>query len=201
MKSRVALKHLASYGECEIEQGLEDLMANLGGIEALIPSTTRKVLIKPNLCCPEPWDKGVTVNPTLIAKLALMIKEAGLDLIIGEGPGFDQFCAGTLDRLGVTRMAEEIGVPIHDFKTGERVKVAVPGGERIKEVTVDRVVPECDFIISLAKLKTHCEALVSLSMKNMKGMLSVDRERLRFHLLGIKECLVDYSRAFKPDLV
>jgi uncharacterized protein (DUF362 family) len=200
MKSTVALKHLDSYGESEIEQGLADTLASLGGIEALIPSATNKVLIKPNLINADPWHKGVTVNLTLIAKLAQMIKAAGLDVVIGEGHGFDQFCAGTLDKLGATKMAREIGVPIYDFKTGERIKVKIPGGKRIKEVTVDKIVTECDFIISLAKLKTHCETFVSLSMKNMKGLLCIDRERLLFHLRGINECLVDYNRAFKPDL-
>ena len=200
MKSTVAIEHLDAYGESEIEQGLNALIASLGGIEALIPSTTRKVLIKPTLVCSTPWDRGVTVNLTLIAKLAQMIKGAGLEVVIGEGHGFDQFCADTLDQLGATKMAREIGIPLHDFKTGERVKVKIPNGERIKEVTVDKIVTECDFIISLAKLKTHCETFVSLSMKNMKGLLCVDRERLRFHLLGINECLVDYSRVFKPDL-
>ena len=200
MKSKVALKRVTSFEKEKVEQGLEDLLARLGGIKALIPSATKKVLIKPNFCCAEPWDKGVTVNLDVLAKLARMIMEAGLGVVIGEGSGFDQFCAGTQEKLGATRMAEEIGVPIHDFKTGRRVKVKVPGGTKVTEVTVDKVVTECDFIISLAKLKTHCETFVSLAMKNMKGLLSVDKERLRFHLLGINDCLVDYSRAFKPAL-
>jgi hypothetical protein len=65
---------------------------------------------------------------------------------------------------------------------------------------VDETVPSCDFIISLAKMKTHCETLVSLSLKNMKGVISEDRERLRFHLLDVNRCLVDLNRVFRPHL-
>jgi uncharacterized protein (DUF362 family) len=186
-------------GEEEIEHGLTSLIEDLGGIKAIIPPKTKKVLIKVNIVCATPWDKGVTVNPTLLVKLVQLIQRAGFKVAAGEGPGFDQFCSDTFEKLGVIKLSKELGVPIYDFKKGERVKIKIPNGKRIKEVTVDKVVLEHDFIISLAKLKTHCETGVSLSLKNMKGLLCIDKERLGFHLLNVNECLVDINRAFKPD--
>jgi hypothetical protein len=64
---------------------------------------------------------------------------------------------------------------------------------------VDEIVPHCDFIISLAKMKTHCETIVSLSLKNMKGLITEDRERLRYHLLDVNHCLIDLNKTFKPN--
>lgn len=200
MKSKVAIHHLDTYGESEIEEGLRGLLTNLGGIEALIPSRTRKVLVKPNLVFPYSWDTGITVNLTLIAKLVQVIKRAGIEVIIGEGGGLEKFGRESLKKVGAEKLAKELGVPLYDFKKGKRVKVKIAKGKKVKSVTVDRVVTECDFIISVAKLKTHCECLVSLSLKNMKGLLCSEKQRLRFHLLDVNHCLVDLNRVFKPKL-
>ena len=200
MKSKVAIKHISTYGEKHIEQALEDLLIDLGGLETLIPATTKKVLIKPNLVYPMSWDTGVTVNLTLIAKLAQMIQETGIEVIIGEGAGLGVSSQDTFEKIGAIRLAKKIGIPLYDFKKGERVKVKINDGTMTKTVTVHKIVTECDFIISVPKLKTHCETVVSLSLKNMKGLVCSDKERLRFHLLDVNQCLVDLNRVFKPKL-
>jgi len=200
MRSKVAIEHIDTYGEDRIERGLENLLQNLGGIDTLIPSSTRKVLIKPNLVYPYSWDTGVTVNLTLLAKLVNMIQEVGVDVIIGEGAGLGESSQKIFEKIGIDKLCKDLGVPLYNFKKGERVKVEIPHGKKVRTVTVDRVVTECDFLISLAKLKTHCECLASLSLKNMKGLLSSEKERLRFHLLDVNNCLVDLNRAFRPNL-
>lgn len=200
MRSKVAIQHIDTYGESEIERGLRSLLANLGGIETLISSNTRKVLIKPNLVYPMSWDTGVTVNLTLVAKLVQMVQEMGVKVIIGEGAGLGTSSQDTFEKTGARKLAKKLGIPLYDFKRGERVKVKINNGKTTKAVTVDRVVTECDFIISVAKLKTHCETTVSLSLKNMKGLVSSEKERVRFHLLNINQCLVDINRVFKPQL-
>ncbi|MCK4617819.1 DUF362 domain-containing protein, partial [Candidatus Aerophobetes bacterium] len=118
MKSKVAIHHLDTYGESEIEEGLRGLLTNLGGIEALIPSRTRQVLVKPNLVFPYSWDTGITVNLTLIAKLVQMIKRAGIEVIIGEGGGLEKFGRESLKKVGAEKLAKELGVPLYDFKKG-----------------------------------------------------------------------------------
>ena len=200
MKSKVAIQHIPTYGNKEIEQGLENLLANLGGLETLIPATTKKVLIKPNLVYPMSWDTGVTTNLTLLVKLARMIRETGVEVIIGEGAGLGVSSQDTFEKIGAIRLAKEIGIPLYDFKKGERVKVKINDGTMTKTVTVHKIVTECDFIISVPKLKTHCETIVSLSLKNMKGLVCSEKERLKFHLLDVNQCLVDLNRVFKPKL-
>ncbi|GAI28981.1 unnamed protein product, partial [marine sediment metagenome] len=105
MGSKVAIQHVRTYGKKEIERGLENLLADLGGLETLVPSTTRKVLIKPNLVYPMSWDTGVTVNLSLVAKLAQMIRETGVEVIIGEGAGLGISSQDTFEKIGVQKLA------------------------------------------------------------------------------------------------
>ena len=200
MGSKVAIQHVRTYGKKEIERGLENLLADLGGLETLVPSTTRKVLIKPNLVYPMSWDTGVTVNLSLVAKLAQMIRETGVEVIIGEGAGLGISSQDTFEKIGVQKLADKMGIPLYDFKKGKRVKVKINDGTMTKTVTVHKIVTECDFIISVPKLKTHCETVASLSLKNMKGLVCSEKERLKFHLLDVNQCLVDINRVFKPRL-
>jgi len=151
------------------------------------------------------WDTGVTVNLDLLGHLIEMIQELGLDLVVGEGAGWGQLSDDVFNRTGARKLVENYGIELHDFKRGEvdpanEVKLDIPEPLATKTATVDRVVRDCDFIISLAKLKTHCETGASLSLKNMKGLITRDRERIRFHLLDVHKCIVDLNKLFKPSL-
>jgi uncharacterized protein (DUF362 family) len=175
------------------------MLTDFGGIAGIIPPGAGKVLIKPNLMTGKTWETGITVNPDLIEVLIATLQDEGLEVIVGEGAGWGSDSIEAFNETGVTELCRKLHVPLIDFKRGRGVRVPVPHGELLKEVLVDEIVPECDFIISIAKMKTHCETIVSLALKNMKGLIAEDRERLRFHLLDVNRCLIDLNKIFKPD--
>jgi len=194
--SRVAIEHLERYGGDEIEMGLRNLFDNLGGLQSLIPPHTRRVLVKPNIVFANSWETGQTTNLVLLEKLVGMIRALGLNVVVGEGPGMPD----ALEKIGLTEICRRLGVPLYDFKKGEPVTVAIPDGTAIKSIIVDKALLKCDFHISLAKMKTHTEVTASLSLKNMKGLLLTDKERLKFHLQDVHTCLADIVRVFRPHL-
>jgi uncharacterized protein (DUF362 family) len=169
-----------------------------GGIAGIIPDGTKKVLIKPNLMTGKPWHTGITVNPLLIELMVSAIQNEGIEVIVGEGAGWGCDSKEAFNATGVSELCAKLHVPLVDFKRGKSIRVPVSHGELLKDLLVDEVLPECDFIVSLAKMKTHCETIVSLALKNMKGLIAEDRERLRFHLLDVNRCLIDLNRRFKP---
>lgn len=199
-KGTVAVVKTGGSKNEQIERGFRLLLQALGGLAAIFPSHVKRVLIKPNLMMGEGWRTGITVHPYLIELLVREIKQLGCEVIVGEGAGWgcgsDEAFRGT----GVSDLCERLNVTLIDFKRGKGVRVPVPDGFVLKDVLVDEVMMECDFIVSLAKLKTHCETVVSLSLKNMKGLITEDRERLRFHLLDVNRCLIDLNRVYKPNL-
>jgi uncharacterized protein (DUF362 family) len=199
-RKKVSIARIESTSERDIAGGFRHLMDSLGGLQALVPDDRKKVLIKPNLMTGEPWQSGITVHPHLIELLVEELMRAGHEVLVGEGAGWGCDSGEAFAATGVDRLCRELGVPLIDFKRDRTVRVPVPDGEVVEELVVDQAVTDVDFFISLAKLKTHCETLVSLSLKNMKGLVAEDRERLRFHLLDVNRCLVDLNRVFKPDL-
>lgn len=197
--STVSIVKVAGTGKKQLKIGLEHFFETHGGLRKIIPAHTNKILIKPNLMMGEPWTTGITVNPYMVEFLVTLLKKEGLEVIVGEGAGWGCESADAFKKTGVADICDRLGIPLIDFKRGRGVHIPVPEGSLLKDVLVDEIVPECDFIFSLAKMKTHCETTVSLSMKNMKGLITEDRERLRFHLLDVNRCLIDLNRVFKPD--
>ena len=183
-----------------IASGFKNLIRHLGGMERIVPDGIKKVLIKPNLMMGEDWKSGITVHPYLIELLVMEFKRLGLEVVVGEGAGWGCLSTDAFRGTGVDRLCKKLGVPLYDFKRGRGIRVPVKNGLVLKDVLVDEILPECDFIVSLAKLKTHCETVVSLSLKNMKGLITEDRERLKYHLLDVNRCLIDLNSVYKPNL-
>ncbi|MFH0796572.1 MAG: DUF362 domain-containing protein [Candidatus Omnitrophota bacterium] len=198
-KSRVAIVRVENYKKETVANGLDALLEMLGGLKKIIPPATRRILIKPNLMCGERWDTGITVNLDLLTHLIKLIQNPGFNFIVGEGVGWGVSSQDAFEKCGAKRVFEELRLPLYDFKSGRTTEVKIPG-KKLKKVVVAEEILGCDFIISVAKLKTHCETVASLSLKNMKGIVARDQDRLAFHLLDVNQCLVDLNKVFKPDL-
>jgi uncharacterized protein (DUF362 family) len=196
--STVAIARVAGIKKSMIGHGVTQVLQYFGGIEKIVPPHAKRVLIKPNLMMGKPWTTGITVHPYVIELLIKEIKETGLEVVVGEGTGWGGDSVEAFRATGVAELCRRHEVDLIDCKRGKSVKVPVPNSTILEEITVDEIVQKCDFIISLAKMKTHCETIVSLSLKNMKGLISEDRERLRYHLLDVNRCLVDLNKTFKP---
>jgi len=80
----------------------------------------------------------------------------------------------------------------------DRVKIPIPDGEKLRTVTVPRIVAE-SAVISAAKLKTHTATGVTLGMKNMFGLLP-DKFKGKYHFRGIDKVIVDINTVLSPTL-
>jgi uncharacterized protein (DUF362 family) len=197
--SGVSVAKAAGHDKKMIKKAFERLLSPFGGLSEIVPPGVKKVLIKPNLMMGAHWTTGITVNPYIVELLIKGLKKEGIEVIVGEGAGWGCPSGDAFSATGFTGLCRRLEVPLVDFKRGETEQIPVPDGEILKYVLVDRAVRECDFIINVAKMKTHCETLVSLSLKNMKGLIAEDRERLRFHLLDVNRCIVDLNKTVRAD--
>jgi hypothetical protein len=78
--------------------------------------------------------------------------------------------------------SKEKKVELLDLDHGGPMEIAIPGGKVLKKIKVPVLLKEFDFIISIPVMKTHMHTQVTLSIKNMKGLLW-RREKARFHQL------------------
>ena len=81
---------------------------------------------------------------------------------------------------GMRRIAQERGAPLLDFDAQPYQELNIPHGRVVDRIKVTWFWHEYDFIVSLPVMKTHMHTGVSLSIKNMKGMLW-RRQKVAFH--------------------
>ncbi len=165
---------------------VEQAIDLLGGINA-VAGDKHRIMLKPNLVGPDP---ACTTKPEVIKALALLMKNAGKEVSIGEGsaasPGFNMEGAETFyttkpevldpmqqyvfDQLGYTQMAESMNIPLINLHSGDLVEVEVPDGFVFDKITVHKSLTDIDLLCSVPMMKTHVLATVTLGMKNLIGL-------------------------------
>jgi len=97
------------------------------------------------------------------------------------------------------RVCESYEAPfINLSKVKDRVEVKVEGAGRLRKVKVAGLVAE-GFVVNTAKIKTHADTVVTLSLKNMLGVL-LDKFKAKYHLMGFDDVIVDVNVAVRPAL-
>jgi uncharacterized protein (DUF362 family) len=92
------------------------------------------------------------------------------------------------------------GYEVVDLKPTPRVKIPVPEGHKVfPELGSWELVRKADVIISVPIMKTHDQTEVTLSMKNLKGLID-DPQKKAFHRDGLLEGVVDLMTALKPRM-
>ncbi len=152
----------------DLNQSLRTALDYLGGIASIIPEGA-KVLIKPNIVRPQaPPD---TTDPAIVEALIYIIKERNPSVIwVGDGTG-EGDTMSNFDFLGYSSIASIPGVELVDLNYGDIVDVTVPGGGYVFDsFKFNSKIVEADVFISLACMKTHSTAVVTLGMKNLVGI-------------------------------
>jgi uncharacterized protein (DUF362 family) len=187
-QSRVAVLNAEAYSE-----GLEETV--LGGLNLFrIDVRGMCVLLKPNLVedLPEP----VNTNPLLIGAAARCFLRLGARrVVIGEGPGHQRDTELVVDASGLRPVLNEKRTEFVDLNRDEvrrvRLKASYSG---LGELWLPREVLASDFVVSMPKVKTHHWAGVTLSLKNMFGIvpgMKYGWPKNLLHWHGIHESILD----------
>ncbi|MEM1569880.1 MAG: DUF362 domain-containing protein [Candidatus Bathyarchaeia archaeon] len=127
-----------------------------------------KIMIKPNVVGAH--TPPATTHPETLRALINLLKSMGSSQIaVAEGSG-EGNTLENLRILGLLDVALSSGVELVDLNVGEFVNVTVPNGRALQNVTLNKRLFEIDFFISLACLKTHSDAVVTLGLKNLIGI-------------------------------
>jgi len=143
--------------------------------------------IKPNIvfwtrAVPFPkW--GVITTTRVVEDMVILLKERGIDdITLGEGmvtatPGDTQTPDHAFENLGYGLLKRRYGVRC--VNVFERPFVPVNLGDGFKlNFNVDAV--ESDFLVNLPVMKCHNQTIVSLGIKNLKGLIDI-ASRKRCH--------------------
>ncbi len=171
----------------------------------------RKVLVKPNAARLALPGSGITTHPLVVRAIIDHLRGRGAERIaIGESCIFGVDAREAFSSTGMKKVSEESEVELIDLDRGDFREINIPGGTVLKKIKVSAFLNEFDFIISVPVMKTHMHTGVTLSIKNMKGVLW-RREKARLHQLrsnrritkGDKEldvAISDMAIVLRPDL-
>jgi len=159
----------------ELSLGLEHLPANA------------RVFIKPNIVF---WTRvvtfpkwGVITTSRVIEDMVVLLKERGIDdITIGAGsitmdPKDRKTQSHAYETLGYGVLRKRYGIKC--INVFERPFEKLDLGEGVK-LNFNTDILKSDFVVDLPVLKTHAQTMVSLGIKNLKGMIDVP-SRKRCH--------------------
>lgn len=160
------------------------------------------VVIKPNLVEGRPASTGATTDPEVVRAVVDAALAAGAAaVIIAEGGVGANPVPFSSCGYGIFSTYDP-RVQLMDFASQPYRSVPVPGGLALKSLYVPSLILEPNVVlISVAKLKTHSDAVVTATMKNLfslpvpvkYGVAGKFLRRQDLHYRGIDQCIIDVN--------
>ena len=199
--SSVCLIRCKSYDPDEIESALRKSLDLLGGMSRFVKSGDR-VLLKPNLLSSHPPERRVTTDPEVVHAVARLVLEAGGDPFIGDSPGLHLFKRVSA-KTGMDEISKKLGIDIEELSQSTHVNL--PDSANFKNLEIAAQALKADVVINLHKLKTHCQMLLTLGVKNLFGTIVAQRKSEWHHMVGLDRdtfasLLLDIYMAVGPAL-
>ncbi len=166
----------------------------LGGMKSFV-SRNDIVFVKPNISWDRTPEQAATTNPAVVSEVVKMVFEAGAKSVVVA----DNTCNEArrcYSRSEIQSTAEKAGAKVPFMEPRKLVKVDMKG-EVLGEWPVFRNVIEADKIINIPIAKHHSLSSVTLSMKNLMGLVGGRRSSMH---QKISESIVDLASYFKPQL-
>ena len=191
---------LASY-ESDIASVVLAGFKELGVKEAEIRG--KRILLKPNLV--EAQIAGhINSHPLIIRGAAEAFLRAGASkVLVAEGPANPRDSLLVLEESGLGEVLREDRIHFVDLNYDGGYTVENAGRRtRLSTLTLPVTLREVDWVVSVPKMKTHHWVGVTLSMKNLFGVMPgiyYGWPKNLFHWEGIDRSILDINQAVKPD--
>ncbi len=156
-----------------------------------------RVLLKPNIVSAVPPENGDDTHPKVIEALIRYFRKRGRDVVLAEASGIfesDQAFEKLLAASGYLDIREHLGVPIINLEQVEREEVPWKYGS----IPLPKMLAEYEYV-NVPTMKTHLQTLVTLGVKNQKGLLQVNTKKL-FHKKDLHGCVHALSEVVRPAL-
>jgi uncharacterized protein (DUF362 family) len=165
----------------------------------------RTVLMKPNLVESIPG-ADVNTNPRLVGAAASAFVSLGAkSVVVAEGPGHQRDTQLVLEETGLATQLKERRIRFVDLNRDEIVeRFLATHFTGLDRLWLPRTVLATDFVVSMPKVKTHHWAGVTLSMKNLFGVvpgIAYGWPKNVLHWKGIDRSILDVNAAVPAHFV
>lgn len=190
--SRTAVLSVDGYG-----RGIVDAVRR--GVEMFeLPVRGRRVVLKPNFVEFDP--QGViNTHPAVVAAAIEVFRSLDADVVVAEGPGHRRDNEYLLTATGIADVLRDTATSFVDLNNDAVRRVPLRSRYTgMKALYLPETVMAADLFVSLPKMKTHHWAGVTLSMKNLFGIVPgsiYGWPKNLLHWAGIKESILDINAA------
>jgi uncharacterized protein (DUF362 family) len=196
-ESRVAIRRVANY-QADLSSVLFETLREFD-----LPVRGKTVLLKPNLVGLDPLGMMNTHPAVITAARESFLRLGAAEVMVGDGPAMDRDTQAVLESIRLREFAGPLSRFFVDLNVDDVERVLLKTrASRLRELYFPKTVRGVDFLVSLPKLKTHHWAGVTLSLKNMFGVIPgscYGWPKNILHWAGIDRAILDINAAVRPD--
>jgi uncharacterized protein (DUF362 family) len=180
-------------------QGMGELGVTAGEIRG------KRVLLKPNLVEPHIGAGHINTHPSIVHGVAEAFRRYGAaEVLVADGPAHCMDTRMVLEESRLDEVLREDRLRFVDLNYDDGYPVPNRGGfSRFRDIVLPMTLSEVDLVVSLAKMKTHHWAGITLSMKNLFGLFPgtyYGWPKNALHFEGIDKCVLDINATVRPFL-
>ena len=163
----------------------------------------KTILLKPNLVETRADAPHINTHPSVIRAAADAFRSLGAsNVLVAEGSGHCRDTLRLLEETGIADVLVKDRIPFVDLNYDDVYTIPNAGGRSgLKTLTLPLTLRKVDWVVSMAKLKTHHWAGVTLSMKNLFGLMPgsfYGWPKNILHHAGIENCILDINATVRP---
>jgi uncharacterized protein (DUF362 family) len=213
----ILLGRIAGYGEAKAATFIASVSSYDSEMRKIILSgfqqlgigskeiTGKRILLKPNLVEPRQHLEHINTHPLVIrGAVEAFLSLGAAAVFVAEGAGHRRDALIVLDESGLADVLHEDRIPFIDLNGSSVIRAKNEGQtSRLEYLYFPEELLNADIIVSVAKMKTHHWTGVTLSMKNMFGImpgLVYGWPKNVLHWAGIHQSIFDINATLKPQL-
>src|SRR5436309_10397749 len=198
-RSRVAILHADQYSD-ELDELVYDGLRLFN-----LDVRGKSVLLKPNIVEYIPGRPVNTDSRLIGAAAEAFLRLDAASVTVAEGPGHHRDTDLLLHETGLGDQLAHRKIAFVDLNRDELIKTKLQANySGLGNLWLPRTVLASDFIVSMPKVKTHHWTGVTLSLKNMFGIVPGSRygwPKNILHWAGIHESILDICATIRPHFV
>jgi uncharacterized protein (DUF362 family) len=195
--SRVVIRRAETYRQ-DLASVIDESLAVFN-----LPVKGKTVLLKPNLVGPDPLGVMNTHPAVIAATRESFLRLGASQVLIGDGPAMDRDTEAIVESVRLRDYTGPLARTFVDLNVDDVERVALAThASRLEELYLPKMALGVDFLVSMPKLKTHHWAGVTLSLKNMFGIVPgscYGWPKNVLHWAGIDRAILDINAVARPD--
>ena len=171
-------------------------LAAIGGMERFVPKGS-DVIVKPNICVSFlTYEYAATTNPWVVGTLVKMAYEAGARQVRVMDHTWRREMTDAYINSGIQNQVEAAGGVMEWMPKEKFLPTALPKGLDLRSLDIYDEVLNAEMLINVPIAKTHQDAVLTLGMKNLLGVMD---DRLTMHT-NMGQRIADLGSRVRPTL-